>query len=1049
VIVVFSIQVIIYLTPRSYKDRRGQTMLRKDDSRPRFTENDAISIAFDFHGIEISAEELPSERDRNYLLKKDGIPVYVLKISATSEKRETLEFQNAALNHLSKMEVSFLAPRIIPSNTGEEIVVVPDNEGNKHFVRLLTYLPGRVLAKMNPHTPELLTDFGTFMGSLTKALETFEHPATHRDFYWDLKNSPKSIAKYRGLIQEGERRDIIDYFNELFQEKVVPRIRGLRTSVNHNDGNDYNVLVEKGWSNEFRQFGLLDFGDMVYTCTVFELAIATAYAILDKPDPLSAAASILAGYHEQFPLTEEEIELLFPMICQRLITTICVQAHQLLMEPDNEYLGITVAPAWDALKRLRSVHPNRAWYQFRAACGLSPHPNNAKVTAWLNRNQKSFLNLLGSEFDYSKVSIIDLSVGSKDYAAPDEVSNPEHFIGMVESKLLQENTNHGIGRYNEARMIYAGLQYSEKEMTESRTVHIALDFFTKSGTPIYAPLEGVIHSFKNNDLPFDNGPTIVLEHKTDDGTPFYTLYGHLSLDSIANIEVGQTIVWGQEIGKIGEYPTNGGWPSHLHFQIILDMLDFQGDYFGACWPSQRNIWTSICPDPNLIIGLSPDIFPPRGLTSEEILEIREKHFGRNLSVSYEKPLKVVRGFMQYLYDEDGRQYLDCVNNVPHVGHSHPTVVKAIHNQAKILYTNTRYLHDNLALYAERLSLTLPDPLSVCFFVNSGSEANELALRLAKTHTKKDGFIVLEGAYHGNTDNLVGLSHYKHAGPGGMAPPDNVQVVSNPDSYRSSYGSDTKAGMKHAEDIKTGIDQVRERGHPIAAFICEPVMSCAGQVVFPPEYLKYVYKYVRDAGGVCIADEVQIGFGRMGTHFWGFETQGVVPDIVTMGTPIGNGHPLAAVVTTPEIAESFNIGMEFFSTTGGNTVSCAVGLAVLDVIENENLQENAKIVGGYLKEELENLKAKYPLIGDVRGFGLFLGVELVKPGEAVPPAAEEAHYIVNRMRDLGVLMSVDGLMHNVLKIKPPMVFNTENANEVILKLDKVLSEDFPSATHRVS
>ena len=1022
-------------------------MSQKDDSRPQFSLEDAVRIIFQVYGLETTAEELPGERDRNYLLKKDGISVYILKIAATSEKRETLEFQNAALNHLAKLKLPFQSPHIIPSNTGEEITLVPDDEGNEHAVRLLTYLPGRVLAKVNPHTSEFLKDFGTFIGSLSNALVTFEHPATHRDFYWDLKNSPRSVAEYRGLIQEGERRDIVDYFNELFEEKVIPRIRGLRTSVNHNDGNDYNVLVEKGWSNEFRQFGLLDFGDMVYTCTVFELAIATAYAILDKPDPLSAAANIIAGYHEQFPLTEEEIELLFPMICQRLITTICVQAHQLLMEPDNKYLGITVAPAWDALKILRSIHPNQAWYQFRAACGLSPHPNNDKVTAWLNRNQKSFLKLLGSDIDYSNVSIIDLSVGSKDYAAPDEVSNPKKFAAMVESKLLQDGTNLGIGRYNEARMIYAGSQYSTKEMTESRTVHIALDFFTGSGTPVYAPLDGVIHSFKNNDLPFDNGPTIVLEHKTDDGTPFYTLYGHLSLDSIANIEVGQTIVWGQEIGRIGEYPTNGGWPSHLHFQIILDMLDFEGDYFGACWPSQRNIWTSICPDPNLIVGLSPDIFPSRGLTSEEILEIRGTHFGRNLRVSYRKPIKMVRGYMQYLYDEDGRQYLDCVNNVPHVGHSHPVVVKAIQDQAKVLYTNTRYLHDNLALYAERLASTLPDPLSVCFFVNSGSEANELALRLAKAHTKKDGFIVLEGAYHGNTDNLVGLGHYKHAGPGGMGPPDNVQVVSNPDSYRSAYGSDTKAGKKHAEDVKTGIDWIRERGHPVAAFICEPVMSCAGQVVFPPEYLKYAYKYIRDAGGVCIADEVQIGFGRMGTHFWGFETQGVIPDIVTLGKPIGNGHPLGAVVTTPEIADSFNTGMEFFSTTGGNTVSCAAGLAVLDVIESENLQENARIVGDYLKEELVKLQSRHPIIGDVRGIGLFIGIELVKSGEVLPPAAEEAHYIVNRIRELGVLLSVDGTMHNVLKIKPPIIFSKEDADRLVATLELVLSEDFPRMAHQ--
>ncbi len=303
--------------------------------------------------------------------------------------------------------------------------------------------------------------------------------------------------------------------------------------------------------------------------------------------------------------------------------------------------------------------------------------------------------------------------------------------------------------------------------------------------------------------------------------------------------------------------------------------------------------------------------------------------------------------------------------------------------------------------------------------------------------------MLEGAYHGNTDNLVGLSSYKHGGPGGTGPPDNVQVISNPDPYRSIYGSDKKASKKHADEFKTKIELISERGHPVAAFICEPVMSCAGQIVFPPDYLKHAFKHIRDAGGVCITDEVQIGFGRMGTHFWGFETQDVIPDIVTLGKPIGNGHPLGAVVTTREIAESFNNGMEFFSTTGGNTVSCAVGLAVLDVIEKENLQENAHIVGGYLKEGLVNLKEKHPLIGDVRGIGLFLGIELVKEGDTIPPAADEARYIVNRMRELGVLLSVDGTKNNVLKIKPPIVFSKEDADLLITCLDRVLSEDFPS------
>jgi 4-aminobutyrate aminotransferase-like enzyme len=390
--------------------------------------------------------------------------------------------------------------------------------------------------------------------------------------------------------------------------------------------------------------------------------------------------------------------------------------------------------------------------------------------------------------------------------------------------------------------------------------------------------------------------------------------------------------------------------------------------------------------------------------------------------------------MQYLYDENGRRYLDIRNNVPQVGHSNPRIVNALSQQAAVLNTNTRYLHENLVLYAKRLTSKLPKGLSVCFFVNSGSEANELALRLARTHTKQKDIIAIDGAYHGNTSELVNISSYKHDGPGGDGAPTHVHVVRMPDTYRGEYkGSD--AGKKYAEDVL-----VATQGKGIAAFIFEPLMGCGGQIIFPDGYLKDAFKHVRNVGGVCIADEVQVGFGRMGDKFWGFETQGIVPDIVTMGKPIGNGHPIGAVVTTREISESFTTGMEFFSTTGGNTVSCAVGMAVLDEIENMKLQENAKKVGAHLLKRLKQLMKTHPIIGDVRGRGLFVGVELVKNRETLEPAKEETKYIVERLRDLGLLISLDGPLHNVLKIKPPLVFTAKNADRFVETLDRVLHED---------
>lgn len=427
------------------------------------------------------------------------------------------------------------------------------------------------------------------------------------------------------------------------------------------------------------------------------------------------------------------------------------------------------------------------------------------------------------------------------------------------------------------------------------------------------------------------------------------------------------------------------------------------------------------------------------MNATEILQVRKKHLGKSLSVSYNSPLEIVRGERQYLYDQNGRQYLDCVNNVCHVGHCHPHVVQAGQRQMEVLNTNTRYLHEHLAKYARRLASMLPDPLNVCFFVCSGSEANELALRLAKTYTKQEDLIVLDAAYHGNTGALVEISPYKYEGKGGFTRRPYVHKVTLPDGYRGPYKyADKEAGIKYAADVKTTIDGLAKDGKSPAAFIAEALPGCGGQVELSPGYLKAAYEHVHEAGGVCIADEVQIGFGRVGSHFWGFETQNVVPDIVTMGKPIGNGHPMAAVVTTREIADTFANGMEYFNTFGGNPVSCAIGLAVLDVIANEGLQQNAWMVGNHLKKRLEALMADHKIIGDVRGRGLFLGAELVRDRETLEPADTEASAVIEKMKDRGILLSTDGPLHNVIKIKPPICFTKSNANQVADTLNDVLS-----------
>jgi 4-aminobutyrate aminotransferase-like enzyme/Ser/Thr protein kinase RdoA (MazF antagonist) len=434
-----------------------------------------------------------------------------------------------------------------------------------------------------------------------------------------------------------------------------------------------------------------------------------------------------------------------------------------------------------------------------------------------------------------------------------------------------------------------------------------------------------------------------------------------------------------------------------------------------------------------------EVFPERGEAVEELLLSRTARFSKALSLAYTEPVKFFRGRGPYLWDGRGRPFLDLYNNVAHVGHSHPDVAAAVSRQMSRLNTNTRYLYDELYAYADRLCATVPEPLDTCFFVNSGSEANELALRLAAAYTGREDVAVLDGAYHGHTGRLVEISPYKFNRPGGTGVPAPwVHVLPLPDGYRSRYkGQGPETGRAYADEAG---ELIRSAGRPLSALIAETLPSCAGQIIPPEGYFDAVFQQIRKTGGICILDEVQVGFGRVGSHFWAFERYGVCPDIVVMGKPIGNGHPLGAVVTRSEIAEALAAsGMEFFSTFGGNPVSCAAGIAVLEVIHKEGLQGNAMKVGKHLLDGLLELKERYPLIGDVRGIGLFIGIELVKDRQTLEPAPAETANVVNALRRRQVLTGIDGLFQNVIKIKPPLVISDDDINLALDMFEEVLSD----------
>ncbi len=994
----------------------------------------AAELAATYFGVRAQAKSLPGEIDFNFYLKTKNGDEYTFKISRPGEDPALLDMQVSAMNHLAGQSLPLVLQRPVAGLDGGFLQRWHDEQGRERWLRLLTWAPGRMYAQVKPQSDALRYSLGESLAHLCSGLQYFEHPAAFRHMKWDLAQL-EQVAEKSHTVSLPERKAILEDFLNLHRELVAPLLPDLRSSVIYNDANDYNIVVG-GDPTDYRVTGFIDFGDAVYTHTINELAIAIAYAIFDQPNPLAAAVPIVRGFHSIFPLRESEIAALYCLVAARLVISVIHSASNREAEPDNSYLLISEQQAWVLLGQWHAIPPALAHYTFRWACDLAPCPTLAAFERWAATAAGQCHPVTGTNLR-DTAAWLDLSVGSLDLGHNRHFEEIELFCKKINDMLAENGATTGIGGYGEVRPFYTTDAYvvTGNSGPEWRTVHLGLDIWDRAGTPVYAPLDGWVHSFADNAGERNYGPTIILAHQPENGPLFYTLYGHLDSASLEGLQEGAPIARGQVIARIGDRPYNGNWPPHLHFQVMLDILGYKGDYPGVAFPWQSEVWLSICPDPGKLAGLPDREKAEAGI--KELLERRQAHLGRSLSLSYNKPLHVVRGYRQYLYDHTARRYLDTVNNVAHVGHQHPRVVEALQRQAAVLNTNTRYLHQEILLFAEELRSILPPELSVLHFVNSGSEANELALRMGRTATGRRDMLALEVGYHGNTTGCIEVSSYKFDGKGGKGAPPSTHVLPLPDPYRGRYrGNDEATGLKYAAFAQKAIDKAKKG---IAGFIGESIISCGGQVAPPPGYFKDIYRQVRAAGGVCIADEVQTGLGRVGDHWWAFELHGVIPDIVTIGKPLGNGHPVGAVACTPAIADAFANGMEYFNTFGGNPVSCAVGRAVIKTIKAEELRENAWHVGNYLKASLQHLQERFPIIGDVRGAGLFLGIELVR-GDELKPCTTEASHLSNRMRENGILMSTDGPYHNVLKIKPPICFSIQDADFLIDMLSRVLEED---------
>jgi len=1002
---------------------------------PDFSLDAAAALLNQHYGLAGRLSPLASERDQNFKVEtSEG--TFILKIVNAAEPSMESDFQTALLAHLGTHAGDLPVPHIRPTLSGESLATTTSAHGTAHRVRLVSWVEGEPLAETG-RSDAALESLGRMLGRFDAALKGFMHPGALRDLDWDIRTAGRS-ANRLSHVTDADDRALVERFLKRFAT-IAPRLATLRAAVIHNDANDWNVLVDA--ANHDRISGLIDFGDALHTPVIAEVAIAAAYAGLDHADPIGAAAAIIRGFHAEYPLLEEEVDLLFDLIAARLITSVTISASRRIHTEDNPYLAISERPAWALLRKLDRMNPRFATAILRKACGFEAVPGARGVIEWIEKNRKSLAPLLEKPAATYPAALVPYGDPTHPMTVASAAEQPDEAQAIWDAYCRETGVELGIGPFAEERTVYAGEMFVSRFIEGARrTRHLGFDLFQAAGTKVFTPLAATVVSVEVEKDPLGYGCLIALRHEPEGCPPYISLWGHLAHEAVTRLKAGDRLEAGALVGEMGAPKENGGWAPHLHLQISTDTTLSATEILGVGEPRYLDIWAELFPDARTFAGVAKEFFERQGRSHEEILKMRRELLLPNLSISYDKPIKFVRGEGVWLIDDSGRAYLDCFNNVCHIGHAHPVVVEAMARQAATLNTNTRYLHDNIVAYAERLTATLPKELTVAGFVNSGSEANSLALRMMRAHTGRENAITLDWSYHGTTQELIDISPYKFRRKGGKGPKPHVHIAAVPDSYHAPADWPLEEhGKRFAESVAEQIAVMKAKGEGPGFFIAESIPSVAGQVFLPEGYLKEIYRLVREAGGVCIADEVQVGFGRVGSHWWAFETQGVVPDIVTMGKPIGDGHPLAAVVTTRDVTDGFNNGMEYFNTFGGNPVSCAVGLAVLDVIEGQDLRGNALSVGNYLMDAFRDMQTRYQAIGDVRGLGLFLGIELVTDRRTKAPATEFARAVSNGARRRGVLMGTEGPHDNVLKMRPPMIFSRRDADHLIAVLEETFAD----------
>ncbi|GEO86908.1 MULTISPECIES: aminotransferase [Alphaproteobacteria] len=965
---------------------------RTELPRPTVSEEQARDILKTHYGLEGTIKELGSQQDRNFRIDTREAR-YVLKISREEYATIELAAQNAAMRHLATFPGMARIPEPVLATGGEDILFVTLDDED-YQIRLLTYLDGEPLTQHKYLAPQVVAELGALTARIALGLKDFIHPGLDRELQWDLRRAGPVALHLLKSVTDQTRRDHIAKAMVTAVKRIQPLAGALRVQAIHHDITDDNVVARPNDKGRLMPDGVIDFGDVVTGWLVADLAVACASLLHHADgDPFFILPAVRA-FQQHYPLNEAELKALWPLIVARAGVLVASTEQQLAIDPDNDYVKGNAEHEREMFKVATSVPFALIETAILGAVG---HDSAQYET-------DGFLGLL-PDIAPETIRLTDLSVTSEAFIE-DNWSDPQ-----IDWKLLAHaaaETGAASTRYGEYRLSYTRTLSVHPPATFALHVDICLP----AGTPAIAPFAAKI---------VKDGQHLILS----------TQEISLHIDGVdCPLDDGDEIEAGSPIGTIaGAEGAVGG----LRLQLCRDP-DLVPPLFAR--PSHAATWARLCPSPAALIGTNLDAPPPQ---SAALLAKRRKSFAGAQKNYYADPPQIERGWREHMFDVTGRSYLDMVNNVTILGHGHPRLAHAAGRQWSLLNTNSRFHYASVAEFSDRLASLAPDGLDTVFLVNSGSEAVDLALRLAWAKTGSHNIVSLLEAYHGWTVASDAVSTSIADNPRALETrPRWVHPVTAPNTYRGPYRGATST-EDYVSRVSRTLDTIDAAGERLAGFICESVYGNAGGIPLPPGYLAEVYGMIRARGGVCIADEVQVGYGRLGHFFWGFEEQGVVPDIITVAKGMGNGQPLGAVITSREIADALENEGYFFSSAGGSPVSSVVGMTVLDIMRDENLQQNARDTGDYLKSRLEALGQRFPLVGAVHGMGLYLGLEFVRDRETLEPATEETAAICDRLLDLGVIMQPTGDHLNVLKIKPPLCLSRDSADFFAAMLEKVLSE----------